>query len=243
MPGYQFADLAPDPRDRGEVEEMAYGEDLHEIRPIPDDRRSIYPASITMAPSNLLEHRDMQRAGSPVGTPRPRPLPDPIRPRFRRLFALHQGKDFFLHLLPATITAVAAALAQPYMSMVVGEAFQIFATYPLDLSQATPAGNTALSQGVKSTSLKLTIAGLVAVLLNWVKGALWVRHGETVVAKLREKVYVGVHAKGMEWFDLGMGLDPDEVDKDGEKSDNIGAGGLMAKFTKSVKLSHFTVPI
>jgi ATP-binding cassette subfamily B (MDR/TAP) protein 1 len=70
------------------------------------------------------------------------------------------------------------------------------------------------------------------MLLNYLKGALWIRHGEGVVARLREAVFVGVQGKSMEWFDLGMGINPDEKDDEGRNLEAIGAGGLMAKFTK-----------
>jgi ATP-binding cassette subfamily B (MDR/TAP) protein 1 len=68
--------------------------------------------------------------------------------------------------------------------------------------------------------------------INYVKGALWIRFGEGVVARLREAVFIGVQGKEMEWYDLGMGINPDDVDEDGNKIEAIGAGGLMAKFTK-----------
>jgi ATP-binding cassette subfamily B (MDR/TAP) protein 1 len=205
------------------MEELDFGEELHEVQSIPDHRRSIYPSS-TAITTQVDSH--------PVPPARPRHVPDPLRPRFRRLFSLHTRSDYLLLLAPAVITAIAGGLAQPYMSIVVGEAFQVFADYPLELSTVTVEDVAALSLGIKMTSLKLTLAGLATILLNYVRGALWIRHGESMIRRLRQKVFIGVQAKGMEWFDLGMGLDPDEVDEDGEKADNIGAGGLMAKFTK-----------
>jgi hypothetical protein len=51
---------------------------------------------------------------------------------------------------------------------------------------------------------------------------------------LRQTVYEGVQNKSMEWFDLGMGMKNDEAD---EESETVGAGGLMAKFTRSVRRS------
>ena len=116
--------------------------------------------------------------------------------------------------------------------MVVGEAFAVFAAYPTDLALATPEHGMALTYGVIQTSIKLTVAGAVAIVLNYITGALWIRHGEGVVSRLREAVFDGVQEKDMEWFDLGMGLNGDEVDEEGNKIESIGAGGLMAKFTK-----------
>jgi ATP-binding cassette subfamily B (MDR/TAP) protein 1 len=120
------------------------------------------------------------------------------------------------------------------MSIIIGEAFNVFSKYPLNLSQATPEDAAALSKGVILSSIKLTVAGIVAILLNYLKSALWIRHGEGVVSRLREAVYIGVQGKEMEWFDMGMGINPDEKDEEGRNTEAIGAGGLMAKFTKWV---------
>lgn len=222
MSRYPFTNQSPAAHSRGEMEELDLGDELHEVQSIPDYRRSIYPSTSAVAVNTPPPSRPF----------RPRHVPDPLRPRFRRLFSLHSRSDWLLLFFPAMATAIAGALAQPYMSLVVGEAFQVFASYPSDLSLVTPEIAETFAKGVKMTSLKLALAGTAAMLLNYIRGALWIRHGERMVARLRETVYVGVQAKGMEWFDLGMGLDPDEVDEDGEKADNIGAGGLMAKFTK-----------
>jgi ATP-binding cassette subfamily B (MDR/TAP) protein 1 len=137
-----------------------------------------------------------------------------------------------IDLLPGIILAIAGALVQPYMSIIIGDAFAVFSNYPLQVSQASPEQNAALAAGVKLSSIKLTVAGLVAMFLNYVKGALWIRHGEGVVSRLREAVFIGVQGKEMEWFDLGMGINPDEKDEEGKNAEAIGAGGLMAKFTK-----------
>ncbi len=44
-----------------------------------------------------------------------------------------------------------------------------------------------------------------------------------------EAVYEAVQNKGMDWFDTGMGMREDTGDKE---SESVGAGGLMAKFTR-----------
>ena len=119
-----------------------------------------------------------------------------------------------------------ASLVQPYMSLVVGDAFNAFVQYPLD-NIATDVQRQALKSSIQSTTEKLAITGAAAVVLNYAKGALWARHGENLTNRLRQAVYTSVRSKPMEWFDLGMGMKTEAKD-----SESIGAGGLMAKFTR-----------
>lgn len=228
MSRYQFSGTSP------KVSQEEFGGELHEVRPVSEARRSLYsPHPIPL--STMQDHPDLFPSIMVDPTPptaRPSKITEPIKPRFRDLLILSQKIDIIFDLLPAIILAIAGSIVQPYMSVIIGEAFAVFSDYPTDLSQVTAEQNAALSAGVIRTSVKLTIAGLVAMLLNYVKGALWIRHGEGVVARLREAVFVGVQGKNMEWFDLGMGINPDEKDEEGRNLEAIGAGGLMAKFTK-----------
>ncbi|ORX39720.1 P-loop containing nucleoside triphosphate hydrolase protein [Kockovaella imperatae] len=149
------------------------------------------------------------------------PQSPPLTPTFRGLFSLHTPRDHFLYLVPAVLVSMTAALVQPYMSVIVGDAFEAFVNYPLD-NNASEAQREALRHDVKLTTVKLAIAGAAAVALNYVKGVLWARHGENVTHRLRHAVYASVRDKPIEWFDLGMGM----------PGESIGAGGLMAKFTR-----------
>lgn len=223
------------------MEELTFGEELHvnQARPVSEYRRSLYSSQTPIPISTLQDHPDLMATPTddPVRdkgetTDRPRRLPDPVRPRFRGLFSLSTKRDNLVNLLPGIIFAIAGSLIQPYMSLIIGEAFDVFSAYPADIDLATTEMDIKLSMGVKQTSLKLAIAGLVAMLINYVKGALWIRHGERVVSRLRQTVFDGVQAKNMEWFDLGMGTNGDEEDEEGNKIEAVGAGGLMAKFTK-----------
>lgn len=217
-----------------EMEELRFGEELHEVRPVSEYRRSLYNPQTPIPISTLQDHPDLMTppVDDPIPTQRPRRLPDPVRPRFRGLFSLSTKRDNLVNLLPAILFAIAGSLIQPYMSMIIGEAFAVFSAYPADINLANNEMDFMLSVGVKQTSLKLTIAGIVAMLLNYIKGAMWIRHGERVVSRLRQTVFDGVQMKSMEWFDLGMGINGDEEDEDGNKIEAVGAGGLMAKFTK-----------
>ncbi|WVF72422.1 hypothetical protein IAT40_007237 [Kwoniella sp. CBS 6097] len=234
MPGYQFSSLSP----RGHNEKgepLSFGPMLEEIRPVSQARRSLYPAISPIPASTFDDHPDLlspppKSLSSPTTSRRP-PLIDPVRPRFRALYTLSTSRDYLLLMLPAIVLAILAALIAPYMSIVIGDAFAIFAAYPFATHAASDEARAELKRGVTDTSLKLTVAGLLAMAFNYTKGLLWIWYGETVAERLRAKVYTGVQGKGMEWFDTGMGLNADEG-SEREKREAIGAGGLMSKFNR-----------
>jgi ATP-binding cassette subfamily B (MDR/TAP) protein 1 len=114
------------------------------------------------------------------------------------------------------------------MSKVIGQVFDVFVQFPTDASAASALQREALLKGVTNNTIKLVVAGAASLALNYAKGALWARHGEILVDKVRIAVYKGVQGKSMTWFDLGMGM----REKDQEEGESIGAGGLMAKFTR-----------
>lgn len=227
MPGYHFANMSP-PGQSAKGEMMIFGASLEEVRPISKARRSLYPSLPPIPIATLEQHADLL---PPPSTPT-HPLKSTstaIRPTFRRLFALSRRRDYILHLIPAIVVAVAASLVPPYMSVIIGNAFAVFTAYPFDTRSASIADKAALAHGVRQTSIQLAVAGGLSVLLNYLKGALWTLHGEGLVSRLREAVYEGVQTKGMSWFDKGMGMKEEDGD---EKGESIGAGGLMAKFTR-----------
>ncbi|WWD10364.1 hypothetical protein V865_008499 [Kwoniella europaea PYCC6329] len=257
MPGYQFASLSP----RGlneKGEKLSFGpmlDDLNEKdRPISEYRRSLYPSATPIPPSTYENHPDLlpfnsQEDSGPTdkslfsptsstSSKLPKLPIDPVRPTFRGLFALSTPREYLLFLIPAIIFSILSALIAPYMSLVIGDAFAIFAAYPFFTELATDSDKSILKDGVRDTSLKLTIAGILGVIFNYFKGTFWVWYGESVAAKLRELVYEGVQNKSMEWFDLGMGMrDQDHTNGEGtsngdEKKEAVGVGGLMSKFTR-----------
>ncbi|OCF35279.1 ATP-binding cassette, subfamily B (MDR/TAP), member 1 [Kwoniella heveanensis BCC8398] len=234
MPGYKFSSLSPRGWDE-KGDPLTFGPMLEDVRPVSQARRSLYPAVSPIPASTFDDHPDLlsqppKSLSSPVTSRRP-PLIDPVRPRFRALYTLSTWRDYLRLLLPGCVLAILAALIAPYMSMVIGDAFAIFAAYPFATHVASDEARRELKRGVADTSLKLTVAGLLAVLFNYTKGLLWIWYGETVAERLRTKVYTGVQGKGMEWFDTGMGLNA-EVGSEEEKREAIGAGGLMSKFNR-----------
>lgn len=241
IPGYQFAKASPTGLDGKRGQPVSFGPMLDEIRLPSQWRRSLYPADAPPIPASTYEqHLDLSPfPTSPTMSNRTIPVPQPIKPRFRRLFVFTTTRDYISLLFPAVVLSILSALIQPYMSIVIGNAFAIFAAYPLNTSLATDADRAALRSGVANTSIQLTVAGVLALLFNYMKGVTWTRYGETVADRLRSKVYHGVQGKPMEWYDMGMGM-REEEQGEGKENDAVGAGGLMSKFNRYIyKRNHF----
>lgn len=225
MPGYNFSHTSPTTSWDNKSPGLSAG--FMEVRPISEARRSMYPSQYAIPPSTLNDHPDLE----PVTEDEPvkqANLVEPIPPTFRGLFFYSQKRDWILCFLPATICSCTAALIQPFMSKVIGEVFDVFVRFPIDAGVATAEDRAQLSSGVTTNTIKLCVAGAAALALNYAKGAFWQRHGEAVVDRLRTAMYTGVQNKPMAWYDLGMGM----REEDQEEGESIGAGGLMAKFTR-----------
>lgn len=233
IPGYQFAKVSPTGLDEKRRQPVSFGPTLDEIRPPSQWRRSLYPADAPPIPASTYgQHLDLSPfPTSPTMSNRTLPVPRPVKPRFRRLFVFTTARDYILLMFPAVVLSILSALIQPYMSIVIGNAFAIFAAYPLNISLATDADRAALRSGVANTSIQLTVTGVLALLFNYMKGVMWTRYGETVADRLRSKVYHCVQGKPMEWYDMGMGM-REEGQGEGKENDAVGAGGLMSKFNR-----------
>ena len=155
--------------------------------------------------------------------------------------------------------SIITGLAPAVVSKVIGLAFGEFATFTATqsaLEAAVAAGTvgsayaTAVlaiaAEQLRSKMLVyagcfLLLAGVV--LVSWTGStALWVINGERTATELRKEVYKGITSRGMEWFDLGMGIEHDANETEGEegtagteeKSSTQGAGGLMGQFNRSI---------
>ncbi|KAL7422237.1 ATP-dependent permease [Cryptotrichosporon argae] len=224
-----MAPPAPRPGRRSQAE--LFGPELPEVesRPVSEARRSMYPPATFIIPASTLEaHPDLAALPSPTSTEEVvAPAPTPVKPSFRRLFTLAPVRHRILYLLPAVVFSLLCGAVPPYMTLVIGSAFSAFEAYPLDTLTATAADKHTLMSSVSSTSLKLTVAGILALVFNYLKGVAWYRFSEVTTACLREIIFEGVQGKPMEWYDTGMGMGEDAVGKD-----SVGAGGLMARFTR-----------
>ncbi|KAJ2933006.1 hypothetical protein H1R20_g4086, partial [Candolleomyces eurysporus] len=133
------------------------------------------------------------------------PSPPSLNPSIRLLFSLISRRHFFFLLLPAI-----------FASLVSG-------------------AKDELLKGVGIAALQLIGLAVGSLALGSVTSCLWIWAGEVNVGELRRRVYRGVMAKEMGWFDSRMGSsEGSEVQvASGDDSEGpVGAGGLMAKFTR-----------
>lgn len=219
-----------------------------------DDPFSADPAG-TKKKRELLDALDLPYGYTPTdtisygqqaqgeGIDRPRTDPRDLIPEWKSpkpsialLFSVCNRRDLVINLVPAILLAMASAAPPPLMTVLIGDAFGAFAAYPLMPGQATAEQKSKLMSEIGRYCWLLALAGAGVWLLNAVMLGFWVRTGELVVHRLRRKVYDSIMAKEMGWFDVGMGLqdvDKKSTSEGGAPSgDAIGAGGLMAKFTK-----------
>lgn len=147
----------------------------------------------------------------------------PAPPPSLRLLFSHLPKRYIpLLLFPAVLSSLIAGGIAPFMTLVVGQAFNAFAAFPL--SAPSQADKDALLRGVGRAALELVGLAVGSAALGSVNSALWIWVGEINVAAVRRYVYQRVGAKEMVWFDLVLG--------GGEGEEGIGAGGMMAKFSR-----------
>ena len=163
----------------------------------------------------------------------------PPRGSIRLLFRNCTAQDVVSRIIPPVILAAVASLVPMYMTILIGDAFGAFSYFPLDYRQATPEQRQALMKDISHSCMILTLVGLAGWVVNCVMIGLWVRVGELVAHRLRAAVFASVMDRNMEWFDLGMGLKVEELSEKKESSgedaeENVGAGGLMSKFTRYV---------
>lgn len=165
-----------------------------------------------LSPSSTISTHDLIPA---------RPTP---QPSLRLLFSYCTRRDAYLLLLPAVLVSLAAGGVAPFMTYVIGQAFNAFATFPLT---TTPDQKDKDALMHEITIVALELIGLAggALALSGVMSSLWLWVGERITMRIRHRVFAAITAREMEWFDL-LGQSDDA------SSENVGAGGLMAKFTR-----------
>ncbi len=159
-----------------------------------------------------------------------RPAYIPPRATTALLFSQLSKRDILLYVIPAFLLAATSSIVPPAMTYIIGESFGLLTEYPIDLALATSTMKSTLLVGISRWCLYLTILGVGGLVLNILMIKAWIGLAERITDRLRRKVYRSVMGRGMEWFDLGMGLKDGGEVKMGD--DAVGAGGLMAKFTK-----------
>jgi ATP-binding cassette, subfamily B (MDR/TAP), member 1 len=165
-------------------------------------------------------------------TPSPPPPPPGPTPSIRLLFSLISRRHVLLLLFPAMASSIIAGGVAPFMTFVVGQAFDSFAQFPTSPNPPQHFKD-ALLRGVGLASLELVALGVGALMMSSITSWLWIWLGERNVMALRKKVYKAITEKDMVWFDLKMGAEGN-VQSDSGDDGPLGAGGLMAKFARSV---------
>ena len=147
------------------------------------------------------------------------PASQPLVPSIRLLFSLFSPRRRLCLLLPAIASSVIAGAVAPFMTYVVGQAFEGFATFPLG-PDPPQAAKDALLRSIRLVALELLSLAVGSVALSSITSSLWIWAGEHNVMQVRKAVYDSISQKDMAWFDTQI---------DGQE-----AGGMMAKFTRSV---------
>jgi ATP-binding cassette subfamily B (MDR/TAP) protein 1 len=160
------------------------------------------------------------------------PPPTTLTPSIRLLFSQLSSRHRFLLLLPAIFTSLFSGGIAPFMTFVVGQAFNAFAQFPLNPNPPQSA-KTALLHNVGIAALELLALAFGSFALASLTSSLWIWTGERNVMALRKRVYTAVTQKEMAWFDTKMGVEGTVQSTNGEQGP-LGAGGLMSKFTRFV---------
>ncbi|KAH9947813.1 P-loop containing nucleoside triphosphate hydrolase protein, partial [Amylocystis lapponica] len=188
----------------------------------PDASTSHLPATPSSTTTTVNESPAEQAAV-------PSPECSAPQPSIPLLFSLVPRRDFYTIVLPAILSSVCAGGVAPFMTLVVGEAFDAFAKFPVT-SDPSQAARNQLTHDVGITALELLGLAIGALALSSITSSLWIWTGERNLMALRKQVYAAVTRKDMVWFDTKMGAEDSVQSVEGDGP--VGAGGLMAKFAR-----------
>ncbi|KAF7293241.1 p-loop containing nucleoside triphosphate hydrolase protein [Mycena chlorophos] len=134
------------------------------------------------------------------------------------LFSLLSRQQRLLCLVPAIISSVLAGGVAPLMTLAIGKSFDAFSEF------SATHNKHLLIQRISAAALQLVALAFGSFLLSSLTSFMWITVGEYNVLELRKRVYASIAARDLEWFDAAE----DQKDTQGP----VGAGGLMAQFTK-----------
>ncbi|CAA7261014.1 unnamed protein product [Cyclocybe aegerita] len=144
------------------------------------------------------------------------------RPSLRFLFTFLARRYLFLLVLPAIFSSVIAGGVAPFMTHVIGQAFDAFARFSV-VANPAQEDKDELLRGVGVAAIELVALAAGSLALSSITSCLWIWIGETNVSALRKTVYDSISQKGLAWFDTHLGSTEDSP---------LGAAGLMAKFSR-----------
>ena len=168
------------------------------------------------------------------------PLP-PFQPSLKLMFSLSTRKEVCTLIVPGIICSVASAGLQPYLTIVVGNAFDSFTRYVSATSATSspdvvdPAKAIFMAEQLR-IFITLLVMAFLTVLGSAVSLIFWNTNSEYIVRALRRKVFKEVTAKELAWFDLGMGKgrgdENAEHAADDENAEDPSSGGLSGRFAR-----------
>ncbi|KAF7363533.1 hypothetical protein MSAN_01009800 [Mycena sanguinolenta] len=151
-------------------------------------------------------------------------------PSLRLLFSQISFRHRVLLLVPAIFSSLVAGVIAPFMTLVIGQAFDAFASFH-QISNPTKSAKDNLLHEMAISAFELIGLAVGSVVLSSLMSSLWIWTGEHNVMALRKRVYAAVTQKDMVWFDTKMGAEG-TIQSAEEENGPLGAGGLMAKFTR-----------
>ncbi|KAH9458339.1 hypothetical protein Pst134EB_010646 [Puccinia striiformis f. sp. tritici] len=167
------------------------------------------------------------------------------------IFSFTSKLDYVLLVLPAFLLSVLSGLLPAYMTILVGQAFQLFADYTIATIAAT--GSDSLIEQAKDTlrheigevAIKLVCLGLATFLLSLITHTLWAINGSKICEKIQAAVYDSVSQRELGWFENGMKTRYQFLDEESEDIESRPAGdrfltsqspaGLMARFARQTE--------
>lgn len=166
-----------------------------------------------------------------------------IQPSISLLFSLTSRSSTLFVVLPAVLMSIISGLIPPYMTELIGVAFGAFTQYAIVTSTAISdsdlaAARSTLLASTKNSSLQFVALAVMILITSTASVGLWVLNGERVVKALRTEVFLGIGAREMAWFDLGMGAgsnkeaEEGEGEREGDSAGGQGAGGLLGRFAR-----------
>ena len=185
---------------------------------------------LNVSPRSSLDSLDI-KSNTITHPPQPNATQE-LTPSFRLLFSLVPRRHFFILVLPAILTSMASGGIAPFMTIVVGQTFNAFAQFPT-ASPATAVAKSDLLHQVGVSCLELIALAVGSIALGSLTSCLWIWVGEMNAMSVRRAVYQSVIGKEMLWFDLHLGAGEQQAVSDNAQ-DPLGAGGLMAKFSRFV---------
>jgi ATP-binding cassette, subfamily B (MDR/TAP), member 1 len=156
----------------------------------------------------------------------------PPKPSIPLLFSLLSRRQVLLLLIPAALSSIVAGGVAPFMTFVIGQAFDAFATF--SISDQSQSAKDKLLHAIGIAAIELLALAAGALALGSLTSSLWIWLGEYNAMAIRQRVYDAVTRKDLAWFDANANVNGE----DGDRS-LIGSGGLVSKFSRCVSVVLF----